>query len=241
MLIVGVDVETTGLSPVEDRITEIGAVAWDTIHATPVGFFHRFIRQEKPLSDLIKDLTGLNDEILATYGIPEEQALKDFTVFMGISEYMVAHNAPFDKRMIEGAYLRHGQFIPDNLQWIDTVVDVPYPAKIKSKSLVALAAEHRFLNPFPHRAVTDVLTMMAVASNYDWAKIIANACEPKVTIWAKTTFAEKDKAKSAGFYWNGDKKIWTKNIFLKDIVDEADKCNKLGFEVQVINDSKKEN
>jgi DNA polymerase III subunit epsilon len=243
MLLIGIDTETTGLSPVDDRITEIGAVAWDTDHATPVAFFHRFIKQEKPLPDFIKELTGLNDEILEKYGVMETVALGELKSFIGnVSPspfdnnnppYLVAQNAPFDKGMLDAAYLRNGSFIPEVL-WIDTVKDIPYPARIKSKSLVSVAAEHGFLNPFPHRAVTDVLTMLTVMSKYDIQKIIENACEPKVLVWAKTTYAEKDKAKAAGFYYNGERKMWFKSIMLKDLMEETEKCRIQGFEVQVI-------
>jgi DNA polymerase III subunit epsilon len=239
MLIIGLDTETTGLSPVDDRITEIGAVAWDTDYSTPVSFFHRFIKQEKPLPDFIKELTGLNDEILERYGVAESVALKEFHEFIGGSEYLAAQNAPFDKGMLDAAYLRCGLFIPDK-QWIDTVKDIPYPSRIKSKSLVAVAAEHGILNPFPHRAVTDTLTMLTVMSKYDIGKIIENACEPKILLWAKTTYAEKDKAKAAGFYYNGERKMWFKSIMLKDLMEETEKCRIQGFEVKVITNEKSE-
>ena len=233
MLLVGLDTETTGLSPVDDRITELGAVLWDTEFSTPVAFFHRFIKQEKPLSDFIKNLTGLTDEVLAKYGQEESQVLREFHEFSGGGDYFVAQNAPFDRGMLDHAYLRCGLFIPDK-QWIDTAKDVPYPERIKSKSLVALAAEHGFLNPFPHRAVTDVLTMLTIMSKYDQQTIVMNALEPKILLWAKTTYAEKDKAKAAGFYFNGERKMWFKTIFLKDLEAETEKCRIQGFEVQVI-------
>lgn len=238
MLIAGLDTETTGLSPVDDRITELGAVLWDTDHATPVAFFHKFIKQEKPLTDFIKDLTGLSDEILEKYGQEEAQVLREFHEFIGGAEYLVAQNAPFDRSMLDHAYLRHGLFIPDK-QWIDSARDVPYPERIKSKSLVALAAEHKFLNPFPHRAVTDVLTMLTIVSKYDIKKVVENACEPKVLLWAKTTYAEKELAKAAGFYWNGERKMWFKSVFLKDVMEETERCRIQGFEVQVINEKAK--
>ena len=239
MLLVGVDTETTGLSPTDDRITEIGAVAWDTDHATPVAFFHRFIKQEKPLPDFIKELTGLTDEILTKYGVPESQAFTEFTHFIGGSEYLVAQNAPFDKGMIEAGYLRNSLFIPEK-QWVDTVKDVPYPPRIKTKSLVSVAAEHGFLNPFPHRALTDVLTMLTVMSKYPIEKILENALEPKVLIWAKTTYKEKDLAKAAGFYYNSERKMWFKSIMLKNLQEEVERCRIQGFDVQVINETKSE-
>lgn len=236
MLIIGVDTETTGLSPVEDRITEIGAVAWDIVHSTPVAFFHRFIKQEKPLPELIRELTGLTDELLAKYGIEESKAMQEFISFIGSCDILLAHNAPFDKGMLEHSLERCGILVSQPLQWVDSVKDVEYPSRFKNKNLVGLAAEHGFLNPFPHRAVTDVLTMLTIASKYDWVKTIANASEPKIILWAKTTYKEKDLAKAAGFYWNGERKMWFKQIFLKDLTEETERCRIQGFEVQVINE-----
>lgn len=239
MLIIGVDTETTGLSPETDRITELGAVAWDAVHATPVAFFHRFIKQEKSLLPEIVELTGLTDELLAKHGQEEKQVLQDFHNFCGTADVMVAHNAPFDKSMIEASYLRCG-LLMNEFTWVDTTKDVPYPAKIKNKNLIGLAAEHKFLNPFPHRAVTDVLTMLTILSNYDLETVIANAREPKILIWAQTTFAEKDKAKAAGFYWAPDRKMWYKNIFMRDLMKETERCAQLGFDIKVINEKVEE-
>lgn len=238
MILIGVDTETTGLSPQDDRITEIGAVAWDVIEAAPVGFFHRFIKQDKPVPEEIVELTGITDRILDLYGVPEDEALADFVKFLGTSDYLVAQNAPFDKGMLDAAFLRNHRFIPEII-WVDTAKDVPYPARMKNRNLVGLAAEHGFLNPFPHRAVTDVLTMMTILSKYDTAQVLANAVEPKILLWAKVTFHEKDRAKSCGFYYNSQRKMWFKTIFQRDLEKEIETCRVQGFDVEVINEESK--
>ena len=248
MLLIGVDTETTGLSPQDDRITEIGAVAWDVEEAAPVAFFHRFIKQDKPVPKEIVELTGITDSILDKYGVPEELAIKEFTSFVGnVSPtpptsgnlpYLVAQHAPFDKGMFDAAYLRLGLFIPEVI-WIDSAKDVQYPSRIKNRNLVGLAAEHGFLNPFPHRAVTDVLTMLTIISRYDIKEILANAIEPKILLWAKVTYHEKDRAKACGFYYNSAKKMWFKTIFQRDLEKEVDTCKIQGFEVEVVNEEAK--
>ena len=50
--------------------------------------------------------------------------------------------------------------------------------KIKTRSLPYLAADHGFLNPFPHRALFDVMTMIQIAGMYDINEILKYADSP---------------------------------------------------------------
>ncbi len=61
-----IDLETTGtLERIEPtRITEIGIVKIEGTQTTDL--YHSFVNPEEPLSDFIKNYTGLNDEILAS-------------------------------------------------------------------------------------------------------------------------------------------------------------------------------
>ncbi len=94
---------------------------------------------------------------------------------------------------------------------IDTMIDLPFDEKIHgSKKLTHLAATHGFLNPFPHRAVFDVLTMLKMASYYDLKTILARNASPTVTVVARVSFDDKDKAKALGFHWEATSKTWEK-------------------------------
>lgn len=233
MLICGLDFETTGLSAENDFVTEIGAVLWDTELATPVSFYHKFCKVPVEVPPFITELTGITNELLEKYGCEQNEAFHGLDHFTSLSEIMVAQNAPFDKSFFDMGLARINVKKP-NKQWLNTVTDVPYPKKIKSKGLTALAAEHGFLNPFPHRAVTDVLTMLTILSKYDINQCLGLQAEPKLNIWARITFNEKDKAKGAGFYYNGDKKQWYKQILEKDLETERNRCEQLGFTIEVI-------
>src|SRR5690606_9794451 len=97
--------------------------------------------------------------------------------------------------------------------WIDTKCDIPQ--KGKSSSLVYMAADHGFVNPFPHRALHDVFTMLKLAGHYDLDEALQLARSPYITLVAEVSFDDRDKAKSAGFHWDPKRKLWTQRVRAK--------------------------
>jgi hypothetical protein len=126
----------------------------------------------------------------------------------------VAHNGNlFDKPLLEAGMKRQG--LDFMLRpWIDTKTDIEYPEEIKTTKLKYLACEHGFVNPFSHRAVFDVLTMLTVLSRYDIQEVIALSQQPAVRLQAVCLPPWTDGgkstgiAKSLGFHWNGETKQW---------------------------------
>ena len=91
------DLETTGFSPTQNRIIEIGAVRVENGKITDK--FSTFANPDVPIPYRIEQLTGINDSmVLDAPGI--ETVLPDF---LKLSEgaVMVAHNASFDMSFIE--------------------------------------------------------------------------------------------------------------------------------------------
>jgi DNA polymerase-3 subunit epsilon len=225
MIICGVDLETTGLEANNDTVTEIGAVLWDTEQNRPIRFFNKLIKIDRPVPELIVKLTGIDDALLQTHGEPAEKVWEEFRNFCKPVDLYMAHNAPFDRSFIQ----QHCKNLEEKLLWIDSCIDIEFPQEMQTRKLTHLAAEHGFVNPFSHRAMTDVLTMLQIASNYDWAEIIQNAKTPNVTMRAMVTFNDNQKAKSAGYRWNAEAKIWIKQIKEHKINEETLKCRDLGF------------
>lgn len=90
------DIETTGLNPQTDKITEIGAVK--LMKGKPIDTFSQLINPEIPIPPEITRLTGISDEMVENMPTIEE-VLERFLFFCGDC-IVVAHNAKFDTGFI---------------------------------------------------------------------------------------------------------------------------------------------
>lgn len=95
-----VDVETTGLSPIEHEILEIGAiyVKAGQIEST----FQAIIKTKTKIPQHIKVLTGLSDEIISKEGRNQSEVISDFLSFAADFP-VISHNASFDYQFLRSA------------------------------------------------------------------------------------------------------------------------------------------
>ncbi len=144
------DIETTGFSPVENRIIEIGAVK--VSGGKIVDRFSSFVNPEVPIPFEIEKLTSITDAMVI--GAEKiESVLPDFLKFCE-GCMLVAHNAGFDMGFIMENCDRQG--ISHDFTYIDTVgiarIMLPTQAK-HTLDAVAKALGVSLLNH--HRAVDD--------------------------------------------------------------------------------------
>ena len=86
------DIETTGLSAINDMITEIGAVK--IRDGEIIDTYSQLINPERPIPELIINITGITDNMVKDKPIIKDVIL-DFVKFIG-DDVLVAHNASFD-------------------------------------------------------------------------------------------------------------------------------------------------
>lgn len=99
---VAIDIETTGLSPFDDEIIEIGAVLID--NGIVVDSLETLINPGVPIPPKISQLTGITTLMVASAPSPEV-ALGDFVDFIG-NYPLVGHNVNFDVNFLyDKAYL----------------------------------------------------------------------------------------------------------------------------------------
>lgn len=187
-LVLGLDFETEVVEPFDPkqmRIIEIGAVLWDVERHYPVLPITRLVwSSQHTFSPKITDITGLTLADLETYGTPPAYALEKLSRLMCKVEAVVAHNgAGFDKIVLEAESARHDIWFPPT-PWVDTLTDLPYPARIETRKLEFLAPSHGFLNPFSHRAMFDAMAMMKIMAHYNWDEVLATSKIPNVRVRA---------------------------------------------------------
>ncbi len=145
------DLETTGLSPQKERITEIGAVRLHNGEVTER--FDTFVNPEMPIPAKITELTGITDEMVRD-APSEKEALEAFFEFCkGDDAVLVAHNAGFDTAFLRAACERcQREFLN---AYIDTVPMCRALLKdIKNCKLDTVAAYLK-LKPFQHHRAQD--------------------------------------------------------------------------------------
>ncbi|MBR6654468.1 MAG: PolC-type DNA polymerase III, partial [Oscillospiraceae bacterium] len=150
---VAFDLETTGLSPENDRITEIGAVIIKD--GKELDRFQTFVDPGRSIPYEVTKLTGIRDSDVK--GAPKEaEAVGDFMKFVG-GRPIVAHNADFDTAFIANACQRMG--IEYDLTSLDTLVMAQNLLPELKKFTLDTVANYLSLPAFNHhRASDDALT-----------------------------------------------------------------------------------
>ena len=149
------DLETTGLKPTTEEITEIAAVL--VREGEIRDSFQTYVNPHKPIPPEITELTGISDETVADApDLPE--ALDKFFAFLG-DRVLVAHNAGFDLSFLKAACKRLE--IEREFTYIDTLemsrIMLPYLNRFKLNIL----AKELQVGPFEHHRASEDAAVLA--------------------------------------------------------------------------------
>ena len=146
------DLETTGLSPQEHEIIEIGALK--VREGKVVDRFMEFVHPDKPITPMITNITHItNDMVAGARSCPE--VIHDFLSFCE-DDVLIGHNVMFDYSFVKCSAVREG--LAFEKMGIDTLKIARKVHKdFESKSLSALCDYYHIENPAAHRAYYDAL------------------------------------------------------------------------------------
>lgn len=149
------DIETTGLSPLSCKITEIGAVKVKDDEVIDV--FSTFVDPEIPIPQKITDLTGITDEMVA--GAPKtKEAVQSFLEFAG-DRILIAHNASFDTSFIRKAAEDYDLKFEND--FLDTVSISKFANPDLKRHKLDVLAEYFHLGDFGHHRASNDAEMTA--------------------------------------------------------------------------------
>lgn len=187
------DVETTGLSPLNDRLTEIGAVKLRNMQI--VDSFQTMVNPERHIPENITELTGITDAMVAD-APSEKQAIEKFIEFCGNAKpVLAAHNARFDTSFIKNGCKRCSIEFP--FVTIDTLVlcQVMLP-QIQRHKLNYVAKTLKLGKFDHHRADSDALMLAKIYINLVNRLIQEKKLEKLCELNTKTADIDVKKLKS---------------------------------------------
>jgi DNA polymerase-3 subunit epsilon len=147
-----VDLETTGLSPGVDRITEIGAVK--VRGGEVLGELQTLVHPGRPIPPAVTAVTGIDDRLVR--GAPPVEAVLPTWLEFARDAVLVAHNARFDTSFLDAELRRHG-YPPMGHVVLDTarIARRVLADEVRDVRLMTLA-RHLHARVLPeHRALTD--------------------------------------------------------------------------------------
>lgn len=216
-----VDVETTGLQWMSDRIIEFAGVPFtfgaSSGRITSVGT--PFVSLEdpgRPIPPEIVRLTHITDEMVAGRRIDDEQV----GALAEQANLVIAHNAKFDRPFVEARFP-----VFADKPWACSINDVPWEAHgLTSVKLGWLLMEHAGLYFRAHRAEDDcsasihvLATPFADDGSLPMRHLLESSRRGSILVRAvNSPFDTKDLLKARGYQWDSGTpertKAWQKDV-----------------------------
>jgi DNA polymerase-3 subunit epsilon len=230
------DTETTGFDYPQDRVIELGLVAfeYDPESGEIARVVDRYSGCEdpgRPLSEEVKLVTGISDELLRGQRLDDDRVEE----LARTASLVIAHNAAFDRKFVEARFPVFAQ-----LPWACTLAQIDWQRElISSRTLEYLLFRYGcFIDA--HRAVNDaegllglLLERLPRSGIPLFRELLARSRETTVRISAVgAPFDSKDLLKQRGYRWHdgadGTPRCWWKEV---PSGDEEEEMRFLGEQV----------
>ena len=191
------DTETTGLEPVSAQCIEVGAVLF---HVPSRSVLSQVSFLLPAPANPAEHVNGIAAEV-TRLSQPWQAGLQHFLALLAGADAVLAHNAAFDAK-----WFGLGPLPAIDKPWICSMDDIEWPPERHlrtSPSVRDLALAYGVPVWAAHRALTDCTYLVQVLERCDNLEDLLNAAmEPKLLYRANLPYAERHKAKQAGFRWN---------------------------------------
>lgn len=158
---IALDLETTGLSPINDRILELGAIKYTD--GKPVTSFNTLINPNVPISKRITRINGISDEMVSDK--PSiENVIDDFISFFEDLP-LLAHNASFDIRFLNANLIKIDKS-PISNEIIDTLSISRKIFNFENNKLDTIKKELNLSLENAHRAIPDCYAVAEIYFKY---------------------------------------------------------------------------
>ncbi len=176
---VAFDVETTGLSPVANRLVELSGVKFRRDSET-FETFSTLIDPEVPIPSVVTGIHGITDQMVQ--GAPTaKEAVTSFFDWSGCDSVMMAHNAPFDVEFLRVNLARVGAPCPTNFVVDTLTIAREFLRETKNHQLKTVVEHFSLPQGDYHRALSDSFhvknVFLRLAENYqlkNWNDLTLN-------------------------------------------------------------------
>jgi len=219
MIILGLDLETSGFSRDKDAVVEVGCAMYDTDLKTIVYMYSEFVmdtlspKWDNPnMWETPMKICHISESMVMQFGVKGEYVAQDVASLITTADVVLAANGnAFDHPVLDNFFKRYDVPLVDK-RWLDLQKDYPFPPNCTHTNMLYLCAYHGFLNPFPHRALFDTVAMLKIAARYDIEVVLKIATSPTIQLIARVTYDNRNLASTRGFRWDGDNRIWHKEV-----------------------------
>jgi DNA polymerase III subunit epsilon len=145
-----IDVETTGVKPLEDRLTEVAIIRFSRTHAPRV--WQSLVNPGVPIPAEIQALTGITNDMVRD--APRFFDLREAIRAELDDAFFVAHNARFDYGFVKNEFRRAGESFTSDVLCTVRLSRKLYP-EASGHGLDAIVERHRLHVENRHRALGD--------------------------------------------------------------------------------------